>query len=235
MNYIKNLRQDTKELYKKVRTFLDLPPAPSVKNGESLFVAATAGNTQEEVSDSPYADFGPPKTHPSAGLAYSRTDAITFNHPVYGPQRQKPPVEARVVMPKNAGVGAFAPVLGVGGVVVDVPNTDAFKHGGSTDRRSQKQIIPGLLTIEPGKVGGSKTYVEPQHARIDHKGRIILQVGAADEDVVAVKEGRVGEIPVGIEREYRQERPQGYARPTGSSQGYGLDWATLTMPDVGKS
>ena len=236
MDYVKNLRQETKELYRQVRAFLDLPPPPKVRNTTLCFDAAAAGSSmQEEVFDSPYAEFGPPKTHPSAGLAYSRTDAITFNHPIYGPQRQKPPVEARIVMPNNTIVGAFAPVLGVGGVVVDIPNTDTFRHGSSVDRRNQKQTIPGLIVIEPGKVGGSKTYVEPQHARIDQKGRIILQVGTADEEVVAVKEGRVGEIPVDIQREYRQERPQGYARPTGSSEGYGLSWVTMTLPDVGKS
>ncbi len=209
--YIKSLRQDHTELYKQIRTFLDLPPSPSSKfNTDALLSELTLGAKSASfkpedalpVSMSPYAETGPPKTHPSAGLAYSRTSQHLHNHPVYGPQRNKPPVQARVVMPKGAAVGNFAPALGVGGFVTDVPAGDnSFDVRGFSQRNrtgmknASRGMIPGLLNIEPDKQGGSKAWVHPKSASVDPKGRVILTVIPGDEEAVAVREGKADNIP----------------------------------------
>ncbi|KFZ07511.1 hypothetical protein V501_06392 [Pseudogymnoascus sp. VKM F-4519 (FW-2642)] len=204
--YLRTLRQDRSELFRLIRDFLDLPPSPSVNDdygsvAESLFTDMTSGSLFGKTvkaedyiqkSSSPYANAGPPKTHPSAGLSYLRTGAHITNHPVYGPQHDHAPVQGRVILPKNAAVGSFAPKLGVAGIVVDVPttsdyfNTSTFGHG---RRKTNADRLPGLLNIEPEKVGGSKVYLSPKSATIDSKGRINLQVSGAQNAAVAVLEG----------------------------------------------
>lgn len=228
--YMKTLRHDRVELYRHIRKFLDLPPAPNpLLPGGNDWLSSVLDGTRESptdikdvqpTSDSPYADSGPPKTHPSAGLSYGRTSAHTFNHPVYGPQSKKPPVQARVVMPKGAAPGNFAPLLGVGGFVVDVPSGENSFNLRSSGSRQTGNAIPGLVNIEPDKVGGSKAYVHPKSASVDPKGRVILKVEQADPEAVAVLEGRVDEIP-------RQEIMQtkgllARLQHTRSPGGYGL-------------
>jgi hypothetical protein len=97
--YTKTLRQDRTRLYQLIRKFLDLPPSPSAKLDTPGFFdkfltkpgqAAPMTESDEfmQKSDSPYANSGPPKTHPSAGLSYGRTSSHLYNHPVFGPQKK---------------------------------------------------------------------------------------------------------------------------------------------------
>lgn len=209
--YVKSLRQNRMELYKQIRIFLDLPPALSKASEVPSFVDAltnfdTTNESVPVVSKSPYRDSGPPKTHPSAGLSYGRTTSTLYNHPVFGPQQSKPPVEARIVLPKNAGAGADV-ALGVGGFIANTPVGDeAFRATGSTrgssKRGAQTQpIVSGLLNIEIEKVGGSKVYVEPRFATVDPQGRVILRVGAALSEAVDVKNGTAGQdLPPRVSR-----------------------------------
>ncbi|KFY21722.1 hypothetical protein V493_07171 [Pseudogymnoascus sp. VKM F-4281 (FW-2241)] len=244
--YLRILRQDRSELFRLIRDFLDLPPSPSVNTdygsiAESLFTDMTSGSLSGKTvkaedyiqkSSSPYANTGPPKTHPSAGLSYLRTGAHISNHPVYGPQQDHAPVQGRVILPKNAAVGSFAPKLGVAGVVVDIPtssdyfNTSTFGHG---RKRSNVERLPGLINIEPEKVGGSKVYLSPKSATIDSKGRINLSVTGAQNAAVAVLEGTVStaapQSPVDSGRTSFQSA---FGRSSGaaSSKGYGMSSET---------
>ena len=229
-DYIRSIRKDRSKLNKHIRTFLDLPPSPNFKiPGGSLSdtINSIFQEVQVEVqaaSDSPYAESGPPKTHPSAGLSYSRTASHTFNHPLYGPQKFRPPVEARVVMPKAAAVGSFSPILGVGGFAVNVPAGDlSFNSDPRKDRYGPSQI-PGLMRIDPDAVGGSKAWVHAKHARIDPKGRVILNVTKADPEAIAVKEGRVGDIPIQFTKPVPVPAPYNSKAPgmSRSGSGYGL-------------
>jgi hypothetical protein len=231
-SYVKDLRQDRKLLYRQIRKFLDLPPAPSappnaeyITNLMKIRPEPTLNSEDYEPHNSPYANSGPPRTHPSAGLSYGRTSAITFNHPLYGPQNKKPPVQARVVMPKGAATGNFAPVLGVGGFVVDVPaGTGSFNLGSQRNRGSTPApLTPGLQYIEPNKVGGSKAYVHPRSASVDPKGRVVLKVEQADIEAVAILEGKGDEIPryepFHLNQLFEKKVEKG---PTSAGVGYGL-------------
>lgn len=229
--YLKTLRHDRVELYSHIRKFLDLPPSPNavLPSGSdwlSSVLDGTSGTSAESkeflpASSSPYADSGPPKTHPSAGLSYGHTSAHTFNHPLYGPQNKKPPVQARIVMPKGSAPGNFTPVLGVGGFVVDVPaGENSFNLRGSSARQvGPSAVIQGLINIEPHKVGGSKAWVNPKSASVDTRGRVILKVEQANAESVAVVEGNVDEIP---RQQIMHTKGFGSRRLTGSSSGYGL-------------
>ncbi|KAH7370330.1 mitochondrial ribosomal protein MRP51 [Rhexocercosporidium sp. MPI-PUGE-AT-0058] len=200
--FVKELRNTRAELYRLIRDFLDLPPAPG-KSGNFIETALQSGDINKvddihlPISASPYAATGPPKTHPSAGLAYSITNAHTYNHPVWGPQKNPPPVSARVVMPKGAATGQFGAALGVGGFVTDLPaGQNSFNLGSSRLNRTKTRDLPGTLHVDPTKVGGSKMWVHPRNARVDPKGRIILTVEAGDPESVAVHEGTTDKIPM---------------------------------------
>ncbi|QSZ30339.1 hypothetical protein DSL72_004861 [Monilinia vaccinii-corymbosi] len=225
--YIRRLRNDITTLYQQIRAFLDLAPSPAPKPADEVGevyedLASYTKPAAVEVSTSPYAESGPPKTHPSAGLSYTRSNRWIYNHALYGPQAHPPPVQARIVMPKNAS--GSMPVLGVGGVVVNTPaGFPAFDLKPAPVQRFRPDVVPGLLYVEPDKYGGSKTYVEPKHAYIDPKGKIVLSVIPADADAVAVKEDKVDEIP---ERLKRHSMPpasfESSSRQKGSGEGYGL-------------
>lgn len=234
--YIRELRQDRTELFRLIRDFLDLPPAPSYNDtiedvAAQIFSQMSSGKTAGKVlnsedyfqeSESPYANSGPPSTHPSAGLSYLRSCAYIANHPTYGPQAEPAPVEGRIIMPKNAAVGSFAPKLGVAGVVTDVPPSNDFF--GNTRRRQGSSQLPGLINIEPEKVGGSKVWVKPKMASIDASGRIILTVDNAKPAAVAVAKGEVApaatQTPVDLAM--NAARRPGSIRFGGAAGGYGL-------------
>jgi len=227
-DYIKRLRKERKELYAHINAFLDL--APMSGNDElgatslqikQLLDSASRGGDQLTVfeaqlkdlpqSNSPYRKSGPPKTHPSAGLSYSRTAARVHNHPEFGPQSHKSPVEARILLPRVRN--STVPVLGVGGFMTQVPGgNSAFQ----LDKNAKQ--IPGLQRVEPDKVGGSKTWVHPQSASIDAEGKVRLKVIHADEMAVAVKEGKTEEYrkvhaPAGgfnLSQPARQPRSAGF-------------------------
>jgi hypothetical protein len=207
--FMRSLRQDRAQLFKIIGQFLDLPPAPAYSEAstvaESLFNDITTGALWSkklgeagavEESQSPYAKTGPPLTHPSAGLSYLRSNAYTPNHPFYGPQADPEPVEARVILPKNAAVGSFAAKLGVAGVVTDVPSSSDYFHTSTYGMRKGRRgdMLPGLINIEPEKVGGSKVMVKAESAIIDPKGTIKLKVVAASPESVSVKKGVVDTV-----------------------------------------
>ncbi|PVH83506.1 hypothetical protein DL98DRAFT_513028 [Cadophora sp. DSE1049] len=201
--FVKGLRNTRAELYKHIRDFLDLPPAPAKKVDVEQLLRNNGVNIPDNnvlpASRSPYAETGPPKTHPSAGLSYSLTNAHTYNHPVWGPQKNPPPVLSRVVMPKSAATGQFGVALGVGGFVTELPaGQDSFNLGGSGrfSRQQRPKEAPGTLTVDPSKLGGSKMWVHPTKAHVDPTGRVVLTVESGDPEAVAVHEGTTDQIPV---------------------------------------
>ncbi|KAH8596101.1 mitochondrial ribosomal protein MRP51 [Bisporella sp. PMI_857] len=200
MQYTKDLRQDEKQRNKLICRFLDLPPLPVAKAHLDLALTTMLGKPfrmkAEDYSPStnPYAEIGPPKTHPSAGLSYGRTSATIYNHPLFGPQESHPPIEARVVQPTKAAVGSYSETLGVGGFITGLPRgvSGGFK---GTNNPYQTQIVPGLNSVDPDKEGGSKVWVQPQRASVDSKGQVNLEVVLAYPEAIAVLEGKTKDIP----------------------------------------
>lgn len=220
--YLKVLRHERSALFGLIREFLDLPPAPANSLDENALFnslgSAALGSEPMTInyadhlpkSRSPYANTGPPSTHPSAGLSYLRSKSHIYNHPMYGPQASPPPVQGRVVQPKNALVGNFAPKLGVAGVVTHVPTyQDSFNTNTINKRlaRAGSQTLPGLVNIELDRVGGAKVWLQPTSASIDPKGRIQLTVSGAQNAAVAVHEGTVDALPAELQRPASPAQP----------------------------
>ncbi|KAI0998673.1 hypothetical protein K3495_g9524 [Podosphaera aphanis] len=208
--YIKRLRHGKKELYMIIRKFLDLPPASvseqlnSAHKVEQVFFNKDVSKAEPiDEFTHPYAEAGPPKTHPSAGLSYLRTASFTPHHPVYGPQANKPPVEARVLMPKSVSNSSVrTAMIGLAGFVSRIPTgfepqQSSYTHGFKISRHSPKNLvvrIPGLINLEPDAPGGSKSWIHPTIAQIDSTGRVQLEWELGNPEAVAVRTNKVDEI-----------------------------------------
>ncbi|KAL3444016.1 mitochondrial ribosomal protein MRP51 [Aspergillus insuetus] len=168
--YLRVLRANTSALGLAVFSLLDLPSFPSVpteRMGRTYFESPGT-----ELSSSDYVFRGPPSTHPSAGLSYTRSHALVYNHPEHGPQANPRPVEARVLRRKGRYKGqSFRSIVGVGGVALDDPDIKAF---------NESTPPPGLSHFEADIPGGAKYYVTPVRAAVESNGRIRLQASRSD-------------------------------------------------------
>lgn len=162
--YIKSLRGDPFSLGPVIFELLDLPSSPAVPSeriGRKYYQSPTT-----KLSTPEYAVAGPPKTHPSAGLSYTRSHALTYNHPQYGPQAFRRPVEARILRPKGRFRGKVSKAIaGIGGIAVEDLNAMTFIDQGTP---------PGLTFFDATIPGGAKYWVTPIRASVDSEGRIGL-------------------------------------------------------------
>lgn len=151
-DFVKQLRKQPDGLSRYIQHFLDLPR-------EQL--SQKASSVHKDIQET-----GPPSTHPSAGLSYLRSHSHTFNHPVYGPQENKPPVQARVLLPQKDSRGFLRShaVLGIGGVT-------AAEHKYSFTRKNED---PAVAEFQPDIPGGPKVWLQLRKASINPQGRIEL-------------------------------------------------------------
>ncbi|KAF2484817.1 mitochondrial ribosomal protein MRP51 [Neohortaea acidophila] len=192
--YEKQLRDDhayqglSSNLTALISAFLDLPAvysaAASRLNPNGLYnqlISAVEG------------DRGPPTTHPSGGLSHLRTDAIMHNHPIYGPQRDKPPVEARVVRPRtrNGAVLEYMAKLGVGGIVTDDSHSATSR---SPETGNMKPEDRATHALDENTHGGNRLWVHPEVATMDHNSRVHLRVNRARAEAVAVRTNNKEEL-----------------------------------------
>lgn len=187
--WIKELRDNhhdlSSELSTLVREFFDLPAFPSAVRQTSASALAN------EIAVRTRSDAGPPSTHPSAGLSYLLTSAIVNNHPKYGPQSDREPVEARVLRTKEGNRSRDTKAdVGLGGFVTSiqpgsVPGQSRFKESG------RGRDAPGPLhRLDLSLTGGNKVWLQPRSAYVDEAGRIRLDVGEASTQQVDIKLGK---------------------------------------------
>ncbi|KAK9639570.1 hypothetical protein V6Z98_000788 [Aspergillus fumigatus] len=162
--YIKSLRADPFSLGPVVFELLDLPSPPAVPSDRIGHKYYQSPGTK--LSSAEYAVSGPPKTHPSAGLSYTRSHALIYNHPKFGPQAYQRPVQARILRPKGRFKGKTSKAIaGVGGIAVEDLNAMTFIEQGSP---------AGLGYFDASIPGGAKYWVTPIRASVDSDGRIAL-------------------------------------------------------------
>ncbi|KAF4344975.1 mitochondrial ribosomal subunit domain protein [Fusarium beomiforme] len=190
-DYVRSLRSDRATLYGLVSKFLDLAPLGQPVGIIQTFLAAG----ENAAAESPYGKSGPPPSHPSAGISYLRTNSYMENHPVYGPQKQRTPVLARVVYPRY---GPAPAKLGVGGFVADTPpgdnefNTRDFR----TRVNSNKKMLSGITHLDTTTFGGAKAYVIPDTATVDPSGKVVLQLREAGNEAQLVAREAQGRAKV---------------------------------------
>ena len=180
------------ELSVKIREFFDLPvmsegqlPTPTTFT-EQAHQARAARNSLLDSSVG-----GPPKTHPSAGISYLRTNTHIPNHPLLGPQRYLPVLPMRVLKTRGGTAeDAASARYGVAGVVA-ASNRD-----------------PGAFHVKADLLapGGIKSWAEIDRLSIDPTGRINAEIKPPDPDAVDINEGRLPKRAEDIKPIY-QTRP----------------------------
>jgi len=244
IDYLRRLRNHNQALYDMVGEFLDLapiaPPKPSqvdaaVKTADAFKTAGTSnadGASKPTITrvefrevNSPWAESGPPITHPAAGLSYLRTSMYLPNHPIYGPQMQPPAVEARVLKLRRPGQ-VLGAKLGVAGFVADAPM-------GDTASNQRTGPVVNLDRFDPNLQGGGKAWVQPQNVVVSPSGNVIINLAdAAPETVLVTKEllgdavcldkpfaGPAVETAEELRQKYRSTHPPSMS----SAEQYGLN------------
>lgn len=225
LNFLRLVRRYRTRLYELIAKFLDLAPMEPPGQVEHLGDMAPNESRQIERAN-PYARYGPPVTHPSAGLSYLRTSSFLENHPVYGPQGKHRAIKGRV-MSVNAGFGSK---IGLGGFI----SPSAVS---STQYRST-----GMDRVDFKSEGGSKMWVTITSAQVDSKGRAIINVEEADMEERMIQEEMHGErklyhaeADIRTPKDTLRLRTPGSSRllrqrpsvwNTGSPKAYGTDWGT---------
>ncbi|RKF60133.1 hypothetical protein OnM2_054077 [Erysiphe neolycopersici] len=202
--FVKKLRSGRVQLYRTIRSFLDLPPAFFADvydtNLKLSSIFDSKGNeTQRLQNEQKPTCKAPPKIHPSAGLYYSRTNSHMFNHPEFGPQAKKPPVQARVILPKNAnGIPSHTALVGIAGFVAGIPShldtIYSYSKGFKDNKRFSYDRFPGLQNIDQNAETGSKSWVQLQHAEMDSDGYIRVIWDLGDPEAVAIKTNTLHEL-----------------------------------------
>lgn len=229
--FLRDLRNDRPKLYNMTGKFLDLAPVQPPKEHWQV------GKPSDLKASNPYAQDGPPVTHPSAGLSYLRTASFIDNHPLYGPQKSHAPVKARIVAPRTQSYGGRGAKLGVGGFVTDTPAGDTAFSMRHLSQRT-RELIPGIDSLDPTVEGGAKVYIEPLNAKVNSQGRVTLKVGQAKpESELVAKEMAGEEVLFDQQPEPTSQSNTGFGefyRPlanigrsvAGSAQSYGLEFPT---------
>ncbi|KAH6634604.1 mitochondrial ribosomal protein MRP51 [Chaetomium sp. MPI-SDFR-AT-0129] len=197
VDYLRELRNNNQALYEMVGQFLDLAPL----NPPTLVETGMSGNKimtlKYTEAKSPYADTGPPITHPSAGLSYLRTSMYMANHPVYGPQKEHIAAPARVVRPRRQGRGMRISI-GVAGFIANTSIGDMGNARGTS---------PGMYdTIDPELPGGVKLWVCPTRATMDASGTIAVTVKDSSPEAATVARELLGEADCLSAREAQATR-----------------------------
>ncbi len=227
IDYLRHLRLHRQALFDMVGDFLDLAPIKPPKPSESNAISSQPAGSRFDFHtvNSPWAEQGPPITHPSAGLSYLRTSMYLPNHPIYGPQAHQPATEARIMRLRRPGQ-VLGAKLGVAGFVVDSPL-------GDTASNSRTGPVVNLDSFDPTIRGGAKTWVQPQNVVVDAMGKIIINVADAHPETVLVTKELLGDAVVldkplaGRARESAEELRQKYRAADlpsmSSAEQYGLN------------
>lgn len=231
-NFLRKLREDRPRLYKLVSQFLDLAPIGPPTHNSDMWKKEYTTTPLTITVGNPYAKEGPPITHPSAGLSYLRTASYLENHPFYGPQAKRTPVEARVVAPRHSN-GARGAKLGVGGFVTNVPGGDSTFNMSRVSADIRHERTPGLERLDPSIKGGAKVWVEPLSATVNSKGQTMIIVGETNSRSPEIAKELAGGDPLTLdEQPVQSQQHRGSLRQRqrhelgtsvmGSSRTYGL-------------
>ncbi|BCS03522.1 mitochondrial 37S ribosomal protein bS1m [Aspergillus luchuensis] len=186
--YLKKLRTDPFSLGPVVFELLDLPSPPAVPS--SRLNNPYYQSPGSKLSSAEYVASGPPRTHPSAGLSYTRSHALIYNHPKYGPQAHQRPVEARILRPRGRKGKNTKAIAGVAGIAVEDLNTVTF---------TEQDSPAGLAYFDASIPGGAKYWATPIRAFVDSEGKIGL---------ASYRASATAKAPYGIDS---QKKPGSYS------------------------
>lgn len=189
-NFIKKLRSQfdlNSDLARYMTEFLDLPTSSS---GAKMSFIDTWGASEK----------GPPATHLSGGLSYLKSSAIMENHPIFGPQSHRKPVQARVLVAPGTDFyghkGETKGAIGIAGFVAEdplgasvIPRVRAAPEPAYDDIAGQRDKIGKTIGVDTE--GGNRIWVWPTRASVNEKGRLSIHSENADKTSVGVHTGEL--------------------------------------------
>ena len=155
-NHLRLLRSKPEILGPMIAEFLDLPEGPSSQG--SWMPDAIFPYGRNTVSAPVYADVGPPRTHPSAGLSYLKIgrDIYARSDPLDGAQMVPLPVQARVLKTRR-GPGSITATVGVAGIIADDAEPSTRSTGLNIPFRPQSGGRKGLVKVKSASINSNGT------------------------------------------------------------------------------
>lgn len=175
--YVRALRRRPQVFGPLIAEFFDLPEGPEPPTNNLATRKNRWAYGRDTAVAPSYRNTGPPRTHPSAGLSYTRSRNWAANDGTYGPQKDPTPVVGRILKITRSGSGT-AQAIGVAGFVT--PRLDKRQTRGNSD----------LTNFEP-MPGGQKLLVVPNAAMVNVDGFLDLHVRAAPGTHVLEKDEAV--------------------------------------------
>ena len=117
VEHMRNLRNEPGKFGPLIAEFFDLADGPRTTEFPDPWSYG-----RDSIAANLYRETGPPRTHPSAGLSYLKTDASTANDPTTGPRLTRGGVAARLLKSVQLQHNKIAPFVGVAGFVVPQPD-----------------------------------------------------------------------------------------------------------------
>jgi hypothetical protein len=155
-HYLRRLRSEPGKFGPLIAEFFDLADGPK----PSLQTTDPWSYGRDTISADLYRESGPPRTHPSAGLSYLKSEMFSANDVVVGPRETRPPVPGRLLKSSPASHNKYTPHVGVAGFVVPQP-----AHTAITDFNWK---------WEPVK-DGPKMVVTPLSATVSQQGKLEMR------------------------------------------------------------
>ncbi|KAJ9626825.1 hypothetical protein H2204_009841 [Knufia peltigerae] len=151
--YLRQLRSEPSKFAPLIVEFFDLADGPktSVMNREPWHYG------RDTIAADQYKESGPPRTHPSAGLSYLRSESFAQNDVIVGPRDTRPPVPARLLKTIQLGQQRSIPNVGMAGFVIPQPHWSELR-----DRPWQWQSVKD----------GPKLVVQPVSAAVSQGGKV---------------------------------------------------------------
>lgn len=117
--HIRYLRSEPGKFGPLIAEFFDLADGPKPPSQ----TADPWSYGRDTISADLYKESGPPRTHPSAGLTYAKSDTLVHNDAFIGPRASRAPVPARLLKSIQTSHNRHIPFVGVAGFVVPQPVT----------------------------------------------------------------------------------------------------------------
>merc|ERR1712000_255763 len=151
--YLRHLRSEPGKFGPLIVEFFDLADGPN----PSMMARDPWSYGRDTIAADQFRESGPPRTHPSAGLSYIKSESFSQNDVVVGPRETRPPVPARLLKSVPTVHQRHIPYVGMAGFVIPQP-----LWGSTRDRNWQWKAVRD----------GPKTVVTPTSANVSQAGKV---------------------------------------------------------------
>ena len=221
VKHLRKLRQEPASFGPAIAQFLDLPEGPSIESYASKpktwgYLPERAPSTLASVA---YQTVGPPRTHPSAGFSYVRSNQHSRNTPQYGPQTPEYHLPARHLKDRAPnrthdnqgqahGVGGFVSrrsALGTLGYR-DAPWT-LVKNGPKFVALLEEMTVAqdGSMSLQTSRHGNSDWRLEANNVPVSTQAQSIRRSEISAKRITETYDDQIPELDLPTRRSRRDD------------------------------